>query len=70
MSNKKNPRLSARLGDLKFVIEQIESPTGCLLHVYNNGNCLADHRVRSLEAAKRMAQDDYRVTDDLWSEES
>ena len=69
MSEKKKPRLRARFGDLRFVIEQIERPSGCLLHVYNNGDCIGDHRVRNLEAAKRMALEDYRVSDDLWSEE-
>jgi hypothetical protein len=69
VSEKKHPRLRARLGDLKFVIEQIESPASCLLHVYNNGDCIGDHRLRSLEAAKRMARETYRVSVGEWEED-
>ncbi len=69
MSTKRKTRFRAHLGDLRFVIEQIDSPSGCYLHVYNNGNCLGDHRVASLESAKRLAKKTYSVPENGWEEE-
>ncbi|MDX1389809.1 MAG: hypothetical protein R3344_11505 [Acidobacteriota bacterium] len=69
MSTRKKRRFRAHLGDLRFVIDQIDKSSGCCLHVYNNGNCLGDHRVASLESAKRMARDAYSVPEDGWEEE-
>ncbi len=69
MSTRKKTRFRAHLGDLRFVIEQTDSPPGCYLHVYNNGNCLGDHRVATLESAKRMGKESYSVPEDGWEEE-
>ncbi len=62
-------KLLAEHNNKKFFIEEDYPEVGCYLYIYENETCIKDYLQNDIETCKKIAFEEYGVTQDKWRDD-